>query len=184
MSLLELFIIAVGLSADAFAVSVCKGLATHDLKLKHLLLAGAYFGGFQALMPLLGFFLGSSFAGFIDKYDHFVVFILLGFIGGHMVFEAFHEEGEVNASFDVGTMLLLAIATSIDALAVGVSFAFMSVAIVPAISLIGVTTFVLSAIGIKVGHLFGSKYQTPAEVVGGLALIAIGIKVLIQGLIG
>ena len=183
MSLLELFIIAVGLSADAFAVSVCKGLATHELKKKHLLLAGAYFGGFQALMPVLGYFLGASFSSFIDKYDHFVVFILLGFIGGHMVYEAFQEEEEANDSFDVKTMLLLAIATSIDALAVGVSFAFMDVAILPAVSLIGVTTFVLSAIGIKIGHLFGSKYQKPAEIIGGLALISIGLKVLIQGLL-
>ena len=183
MSLLELFIIAVGLSADAFAVSVCKGLATHELKKKHLLLAGAYFGGFQALMPVLGYFLGASFSSFIDKYDHFVVFILLGFIGGHMVYEAFQEEEEANDSFDVKTMLLLAIATSIDALAVGVSFAFMDVAILPAVSLIGVTTFVLSAIGIKIGHLFGSRYQKPAEIIGGLALISIGVKVLIQGLL-
>jgi putative Mn2+ efflux pump MntP len=179
MNLIELFLLAVGLSMDAFAVSICKGLSVRELKLRHALLAGLYFGGFQALMPVIGYFAGSCFADMISSYDHWIVFILLALIGGNMIKESFGNEENVNDSFRVKTMLLLAIATSIDALAVGVSFAFLKVNILYAAIFIGVTTFVISAAGIKIGHMFGSKYKAKAEFAGGLILILIGIKVLL-----
>lgn len=182
MGLLELFLLAVGLSMDAFAVSICKGLSVQELKLKHVLLVGFYFGGFQALMPVIGYFAGSSFAEMISSFDHWVVFILLLFIGGNMIREAFGEDEGVDASFDVKTMFLLAVATSIDALAVGMSFAFLKVNIFYAAVFIGVTTFICSLIGIKVGNLFGSRFKAKAEIAGGLILIFIGCKVLIEHL--
>lgn len=182
MSILELFLLAVGLSMDAFAVSVCKGLSVKKLELKHALLAGIYFGGFQALMPVIGYFAGSYFADLISDYDHWIVFILLAIIGGNMIKEAFGEEEDVNDNFGVKTMLLLAIATSIDALAVGVSFAFLKVNILYAAGFIGITTFVLSAIGIKIGNVFGSRYKSKAELAGGIILILIGFKVLLEHL--
>lgn len=182
MGLVELFVLAIGLSMDAFAVSICKGLSVQELKVKHALLVGLYFGGFQALMPVIGYFAGNSFADLISAYDHWVVFVLLLLIGGNMIKEAFKEEEELNPSFDVKTMLLLAIATSIDALAVGVSFAFLKVNIIYAAAFIGVTTFICSLIGIKVGNLFGSKYKTKAELAGGVILIIIGCKVLLEHL--
>ena len=183
MSLVELFFIAVGLSMDAFAVSVCKGLTTRKISAKHLLLVGAWFGGFQALMPLIGYFLGSLFADMITKYDHWIAFILLLFIGGNMIKEAVGDEEHVDASMDVKGMFILAVATSIDALAVGVTFAFLKVAIVPAVSFIGIVTFVCSAAGVKIGSIFGTKYSKKAELFGGVVLILIGIKILVEGLI-
>ena len=182
MSILELFILAVGLSMDAFAVSVCKGLSLGKIKPKHMCIAGAWFGGFQALMPLIGYFLGSFFAEMIEKYDHWVAFVLLAIIGGNMIKESFGKDEKVDSSMDVKSMLLLAIATSIDALAVGVTFAFLQVQIVPAVSFIGVITFIFSAVGVKIGILFGTKYKSKAELFGGIVLVLIGIKILLEGI--
>lgn len=182
MSILELFILAVGLSMDAFAVSVCKGLSLGKIKAKHMCIAGAWFGGFQALMPLIGYFLGSFFAEMIEKYDHWVAFVLLAIIGGNMIKESFDKDEKVDSSMDVKSMLLLAIATSIDALAVGVTFAFLQVQIVPAVSFIGVITFIFSAVGVKIGSLFGTKYKSKAELFGGIVLVLIGIKILLEGI--
>lgn len=182
MSLIELFILAVGLSMDAFAVSVCKGLSLGKIKPKHMCIAGAWFGGFQALMPLIGYFLGSFFAEMIEKYDHWVAFVLLALIGGNMIKESFDKDEKVDSSMDVKSMLLLAIATSIDALAVGVTFAFLQVQIVPAVSFIGVITFIFSAVGVKIGSLFGTKYKSKAELFGGIVLVLIGIKILLEGI--
>ncbi len=182
MSILDLFILAVGLSMDAFAVSVCKGLSLGKIKPKHMCIAGAWFGGFQALMPLIGYFLGSFFAEMIEKYDHWVAFLLLAIIGGNMIKESFGKDEKVDSSMDVKSMLLLAIATSIDALAVGVTFAFLQVQIVPAVSFIGVITFIFSAVGVKIGSLFGTKYKSKAELFGGIVLVLIGIKILLEGI--
>lgn len=182
MSILELFILAVGLSMDAFAVSVCKGLSLGKIKPKHMCIAGAWFGGFQALMPLIGYFLGSFFAEMIEKYDHWVAFVLLAIIGGNMIKESFGKDEKVDSSMDVKSMLLLAIATSIDALAVGVTFAFLQVQIVPAVSFIGVITFIFSAVGVKICSLFGTKYKSKAELFGGIVLVLIGIKILLEGI--
>ena len=182
MSILDLFILAVGLSMDAFAVSVCKGLSLGKIKPKHMCIAGAWFGGFQALMPLIGYFLGSFFAEMIEKYDHWVAFVLLAIIGGNMIKESFGNDEKVDSSMDVKSMLLLAIATSIDALAVGVTFAFLQVQIVPAVSFIGVITFIFSAVGVKIGSLFGTKYKSKAELFGGIVLVLIGIKILLEGI--
>ena len=182
MSFLELFLFAVGLSMDAFAVSVCKGLSVRQLKPKHMLLAGAYFGCFQALMPLAGWLLGRQFEVFIKSVDHWIAFVLLGLIGANMIRESFGEEETLNDSFSVKVMLPLAVATSIDALAVSVTFAFLDVQIVPAILFIGVTTFALSAAGVKIGNVFGAKYQAKAEFAGGVILILLGIKILIEHL--
>lgn len=182
MSILDLFILAVGLSMDAFAVSVCKGLSLGKIKPKHMCIAGAWFGGFQALMPLIGYFLGSFFAEMIEKYDHWVAFVLLAIIGGNMIKESFDKDEKVDFSMDVKSMLLLAIATSIDALAVGVTFAFLQVQIVPAVSFIGVITFIFSALGVKIGSLFGTKYKSKAELFGGIVLVLIGIKILLEGI--
>lgn len=182
MSILDLFILAVGLSMDAFAVSVCKGLSLGKIKPKHMCIAGAWFGGFQALMLLIGYFLGSFFAEMIEKYDHWVAFVLLAIIGGNMIKESFGKDEKVDSSMDVKSMLLLAIATSIDALAVGVTFAFLQVQIVPAVSFIGVITFIFSAVGVKIGSLFGTKYKSKAELFGGIVLVLIGIKILLEGI--
>ncbi|WP_370739895.1 manganese efflux pump MntP family protein [Ruminococcus sp.] len=182
MSILDLFILAVGLSMDAFAVSVCKGLSLGKIKPKHMCIAGAWFGGFQALMPLIGYFLGSFFSEMIEKYDHWVAFVLLAIIGGNMIKESFGKDEKVDSSMDVKSMLLLAIATSIDALAVGVTFAFLQVQIVPAVSFIGVITFIFSAVGVKIGSLFGTKYKSKAELFGGIVLVLIGIKILLEGI--
>ncbi len=182
MSILDLFILAVGLSMDAFAVSVCKGLSLGKIKPKHMCIAGAWFGGFQALMPLIGYFLGNFLAEMIEKYDHWVAFVLLAIIGGNMIKESFGKDEKVDSSMDVKSMLLLAIATSIDALAVGVTFAFLQVQIVPAVSFIGVITFIFSAVGVKIGSLFGTKYKSKAELFGGIVLVLIGIKILLEGI--
>lgn len=185
MSIFELFILAVGLSMDAFAVSICKGLSLGKIRAKHMCLAGVWFGGFQALMPLVGYFLGSFFADMITKYAHWVAFFLLVYIGTSMIRES-REEGEecVDPVMDAKTMFLLAVATSIDALAVGVTFAFLKVAIVPAVSFIGAVTFICSAAGVKIGSLFGSKYKSRAEFCGGVILILIGLKILLDGICG
>ncbi len=182
MGLLELFLIAVGLSMDAFAVSVCKGLSLGKIKWKHMCIAGIWFGGFQALMPTIGYFFGNFFTDIITSYAHWVAFLLLLAIGANMVKESLGEEEEVDASMTVKSMLVLAIATSIDALAVGVSFAFMKVQIVWAVLFIGLTTFVLSAVGVKIGSIFGAKYKSKAELAGGVVLIVIGLKILLEGL--
>lgn len=182
MGLVELFILAVGLSMDAFAVSVCKGLSLGKIQKRHMCIAGAWFGGFQVLMPLIGYFFGSFFADMITKFSHWVAFVLLLVIGGSMVKESFEKDEEVDASMTVKSMLILAVATSIDALAVGVSFAFLKVNIVPAVTFIGVITFVCSAVGIKIGSLFGTKYKGKAEFFGGIILILIGLKILSDGL--
>ena len=181
MSLIELFILAVGLSMDAFAVSVCKGLSLGKIRPKHMCIAGAWFGGFQALMPLIGYFLGSFFADKITKYSHWITFILLVIIGANMVREAFGEE-RLDANMNPASMFLLAIATSIDALAVGVTFAFLQVNIIYAVIFIGCVTFVCSAAGVKIGSIFGEKYKFKAEICGGIILILIGIKILFDGL--
>ena len=183
MSLLELFIIAVGLSMDAFAVSICKGLSVPKMKLGHAVTCGIYFGGFQALMPAVGYLLGSQFESMITRIDHWIAFVLLGIIGSSMIKESREdEEEEVSASFDMKTMLALAVATSIDALAVGVTFAFLHVNIVWAVTFIGCTTFVLSAVGVKVGNIFGMKYKSRAELAGGVILILMGVKILLEHL--
>lgn len=184
MGLLELFLIAVGLSMDAFAVSVCKGLSERQLKAKHYLIIGAWFGGFQALMPSVGYLLGSAFEQYITAVDHWIAFVLLCFIGGNMIREALSKDEEnLDASFSFRTMLLLAIATSIDALAVGITFALLpDVNIVVAVLFIGATTFILSAIGLKVGNVFGTKYKSKAELAGGVILILIGTKILLEHL--
>jgi len=183
MGLLELFLLAVGLSMDAFAVSVCKGLAVKEVRPKHLVCCGLWFGGFQALMPLVGYELGAAFEESIKKIDHWIAFLLLGFIGVNMIREAFGKEDEdTDSSFGFKTMFLMAVATSIDALAVGVTFAFLGVNIIWAVSFIGATTFVFSAAGVKVGNVFGNRYKAKAELAGGLILIGIGCKILIEHL--
>ena len=164
MSLIELFLIAVGLSMDAFAVSICKGLSVRKAEPRHSLIVGAYFGGFQALMPAIGYVLGRQFESLITSVDHWIAF------------------EELDDSFTFRTMLPLAIATSIDALAMGVTFAFLQVQIVPAVLFIGVTTFVLSAVGLKVGNVFGAKYKSRAELFGGVVLVLMGIKILLEHL--
>lgn len=185
MSLLSLFLIAVGLSMDAFAVSICKGLAMKKITIKKAGIVGLWFGGFQALMPLIGYFLGSRFEKYITSIDHWIAFVLLVLIGLSMIKEALSKEEEcANDSLDAKTMLLLAVATSIDALAVGVTFAFLQVNIVPAVSFIGIITFLLSAVGIKVGNVFGIKYKAKAELAGGIILILMGCKILMEHLLG
>ena len=182
MSLIELVMIAVGLSMDAFAVSVCKGLSVPRVKLRHALLAGLYFGGFQFLMPVIGWLLGVRFEALIQSVDHWIAFALLTIIGISMIRESFGKADELNDDFGFKTMLLLAIATSIDALAVGVTFAFLQVRILPAAGLIGVITFTLSAVGIRIGSVFGTRFKAGAERLGGVILILIGLKILLEHL--
>ncbi len=182
LGFLELFAIAVGLSMDAFAVSVCKGLSAGKVRLKHILCVGLWFGGFQAGMPLLGYFLGSQFEGITTKYDHWIAFVLLCIIGANMIKEARAKTEGLDASFSFKTMFLLAVATSIDALAVGITFAFLQVKIIPAVLLIGLTTFAFSAVGIQIGSVFGLKYKSKAEFFGGCVLIFLGVKILIEHL--
>ncbi len=184
MGLLELFATAVALSMDAFAVAICKGLATSRVKLKHMLITGAWFGGFQALMPLVGFLFAQSFADFITPVDHWIAFLLMSIIGFGMIKEALGSEEEADSSLNFKLMLTMALATSIDALAVGISFALIpDINIVFAIASIGIITFVLSALGVKVGQVFGSRWRMPAELVGGGVLIGMGLKILIQHII-
>lgn len=183
MSLFSLFIIAVGLSMDAFAVSICKGLAMQKINLRKAGIVGLWFGGFQALMPFIGYLLGSQFEKYITAIDHWIAFVLLGLIGASMIKEALSKEEEcANDSLDCKTMFLLAVATSIDALAVGVTFAFLQVEIIPAVSFIGIITFTLSVVGVKVGNIFGTRYKSKAELAGGIILIVMGIKILLEHL--
>lgn len=184
MGFAGLFLIALGLSMDAFAVSICKGLSTRKLNFKHYLVIGLWFGGFQALMPSVGYLLGSFFEKYITSIDHWVAFVLLSLIGGNMLIEAFSKNDEkADASFSFRTMLPLAIATSIDALAVGITFALLpDVNIFAAVSLIGITTFVLSAVGLVVGNAFGLRFKKKAEIAGGVILILIGVKILLEHL--
>jgi len=182
MGLAELFVIAVGLSMDACAVSICKGLSCGELKLRHCLICGIYFGGFQGLMPLLGWLLGVRFQSAIVSIDHWIAFILLSIIGFNMIKESREACDCLDCSFSFRAMLPLAIATSIDALAVGVTFAFLSVDIGPAVCFIGAITFVLSAIGVKVGSVFGARFRSKAELVGGVILILMGLKILLEHL--
>ena len=182
---IELFLLGVGLSMDAFAVSVCKGLGMRKLNKKQAVIIGLYFGGFQALMPLIGCLLGSQFQKYITSIDHWIAFGLLAFIGGHMLWEVWKgddEEAEEAGPLRLGELTLLAIATSIDALAVGITFAFLGVNIVSAISIIGCTTFVLSGVGAMVGYRFGLRYKKKAEIAGGVILILIGLKILLEHL--
>lgn len=183
MGIAELFLLAVGLSMDAFAVAVCKGLALKKVNIRQMALVGLWFGGFQALMPMLGYFVGVQFKDAITAIDHWIAFGLLALIGGNMIREAFSkEEEESDASLTFKKMLPLAVATSIDALAVGVSFAFLNVNIGIAASFIGVVTFSLSLIGVKVGSLFGARYKSRAELAGGIILVLLGTKILLEHL--
>lgn len=191
MGFVELFLLGVGLSMDAFAVAVCKGLGMHRISYKHAVIIALFFGGFQALMPLIGWALGTQFESFVTPVDHWIAFVLLAFIGGKMLWDAFHEEkddedgcdcGKTDDRLDLRELTLLAVATSIDALAVGITFAFLQVDIVPAIVTIGITTFVLSLVGVIVGNQFGSRFERPATIAGGVVLILLGVKILLEHL--
>ena len=187
MGFFELFLIGIGLSMDAFAVAICKGLGMERINKRDTLLLALFFGGFQALMPLTGYLLGSRFASYIERWDHWIAFVLLCFIGGSMIRESRSEEDEeeTDASFRPKEMLTMAVATSIDALAVGVSFAFLGMGqgeILSAAGLIAATTFVFSAVGVSVGSVFGSRFKSKAELCGGVILILIGLKILLEHL--
>lgn len=187
MGVIELLILAVGLSMDAFAVSVCKGLAMKKAGAKEICIVGCWFGGFQALMPLIGYLLGTAFEQYITSFDHWIAFALLTLIGANMLREAFSndEEESAGASLSFGTMLVLALATSIDALAVGITLTFLVESIgylIFAVLSIGIITFILSAIGVRVGNLFGVKYKKGAVISGGVILILFGVKILLEHL--
>jgi putative Mn2+ efflux pump MntP len=186
VGVVELFFVAVGLSMDAFAVSICKGLGMSRMRWSQALVIGLFFGGFQAGMPVIGWFAGSQFAHLVQPVGHWIAFALLAFIGAKMIWDALHEdEGEdgQDNSFDLRELLLLAIATSIDALAVGVSFSLLEVNILFAASFIGVVTFALSVAGVAVGHLFGARWEKPSTIAGGIVLILIGVKTLVEHLV-
>ena len=183
MSVFEIFIIGIGLSMDAFAVSICKGLSLSKISIKKVLIVALYFGGFQALMPLLGYLLGTGFQRQIASIDHWVAFLLLSLIGVSMIKESMDKDNEEsNSSLAFKHMIVLAVATSIDALAVGVTCAFLQVQIVQAVAIIGITTFLLSMVGVKIGNVFGAKYKSKAEFVGGVILILMGLKILVEHL--
>ena len=187
MDFVELLLIGVGLSMDAFAVAICKGLGMSRLNMKQAAVIALFFGAFQAIMPFIGWAAGSWLADLITPIDHWVAFALLAFVGGKMLWDAFHEEGdddpdEMDAKLDLKELLMLAIATSIDALAVGITFAFLQVSIVPSVTIIGCTTFVISFAGVAVGHFFGARFEKPATIVGGVVLILIGVKILLEHL--
>ncbi|MDD7185434.1 MAG: manganese efflux pump MntP family protein [Ruminococcus sp.] len=183
MSIFELFLLAVGLSMDAFAVSICKGLSMSRISLKKMIITGLWFGGFQALMPLTGYFLGSAFEKYIADFDHWTAFIFLSFIGINMIRESFSKDNQVDSSLGFKIMLAMAVATSIDALAVGITFGLLpDVNIIFAVSFIGIVTFIFSAVGVKIGNSFGMKYRSKAEISGGIILILIGTKILIEHL--
>ena len=184
MTFIELLLIAVGLSMDAFSVSICKGLTTKKFSWRMALICGLWFGLFQALMPIIGYFLGAQFQELIEAYDHWIAFGLLALIGANMIREALSkkEEESTNGALDVKTMFLLAIATSIDALAVGVSFACIQVELWSSVAVIGLTTFLFSVLGVKIGNVFGSRYEKSAGIVGGIILILIGLKILLEHL--
>lgn len=185
MHFAELLIIAVGVSMDAFAVSVCKGLSAKRLRPSYILSAAAWFGGFQALMPLIGYYVGITFADLVGEVDHWIAFALLAIIGGKMIKEAFHKDNECDydPDFSVKTMFMLAVATSIDALAVGVSFACLKVEIVKSVLVIGLMTAAFSAFGVQLGHVFGCRFKSKAEFAGGLILVVIGVKILLEHLL-
>ena len=182
MGVIEIILIGVGLAMDAFAVSICKGLSMSKMEWKKAGIIGMYFGGFQALMPVIGYFLGVGFEDKIKSIDHWIALILLSIIGINMIREAFSDEDEADDKIDFKTMIILAIATSIDALTVGVTFAFLSVNIWFSIVVIGIITFIMSVIGVKIGNVFGDKYKSKAEITGGIILILLGIKVLLEHL--
>lgn len=183
MGFWELLFLAVGLSMDALAVSICKGMSICDLKPRHALTVGLWFGVFQALMPTIGFLLGFSFAELITAVDHWIAFVLLAIIGGNMIRESLGKDEEhCSPSLAFGEMLMLAVATSIDALAVGITFAFLRVSLLPAVSLIGTCTFLISAAGVWIGNVFGSRFKSKAELLGGAVLILIGLKILLEHL--
>lgn len=183
LTIIELFLIGISLSMDAFAVSICKGLSVGNIKPKHMISAGLWFGGFQALMPAIGYILGSAFEQYITSIDHWIAFFLLMVIGINMIKESKEKDNnEQNASFAFKIMFTLAIATSIDALAVGITFAFLNVNIIPAITIIGVTTYAFGVVGIKIGSVFGAKYKSKAEFLGGVVLCCLGLKILIEHL--
>ena len=183
MKLYEIFLISIGLAMDAFAVSICKGLSMKKINWKSTIIIAIYFGLFQAIMPVFGYLLGSSFSVIVQKLDHWIAFILLAIIGGNMIKESKDDETEKrNDKVDFKTMILLAIATSIDALAVGITFAFFKVNIVVSITIIGIITFILSFIGVIIGNKFGDKFQNKAEFIGGMILIIIGLKILLEHL--
>ena len=184
MGFAELFLIAVGLSADAFAVSICKGVCQSRAGLGKMAIVGAWFGGFQALMPMIGFFLGTTFRDHITAFDHWIAFGLLAFIGGKMIYDSFGAPEAADCSLKVWDMFLAALATSIDALAVGVTFSMLlnTTQMFGAIGLIGVTTFVLSAVGVKIGSVFGDKFSGKAQLLGGVILVLIGLKILLEHL--
>lgn len=187
MSIFELFILAVGLSMDAFAVAICKGLATRELKPRHMLTVGVWFGGFQTLMPLIGYFVGTAFAKYVTAIDHWIALVLLCGIGCNMIKESFEKgENDNNDNYGIKTMLLMAIATSIDALAAGISLAMdlngNNIYAYIAVLFIGVITFTLSAIGVKIGNIYGAKFKSKAEFTGGLILIILGLKILLEHL--
>ena len=181
MGYLELLIIGIGLSMDAFAVAVAKGLSVQRVTARHSLCVGSWFGGLQALMPLIGFYFGVTFSSFVSSVDHWIAFFLLGLIGMNMIRESFsREKVKPDPDFSARTMLMMAVATSIDALAVGVSFAVLSVEIWSAVAIIGATTFLLSISGLKIGNIFGSRYKSKAEFLGGAVLLLLGIKILVE----
>lgn len=183
MGVLELLLLSLGLAMDAFTVSICKGISMRKMNWKKAIIIGLYFGGFQALMPTLGYFLGTAFQSLVTSVDHWIAFVLLGIIGGEMIKESFEIDSE-NQNDDVSfkTMIILAIATSIDALAVGITFAFLNVNLGLAVSLIGIITFILAVAGTKIGNRFGDKYEKKAEFVGGVILILLGVKILLEHL--
>lgn len=188
MTLIDVFFIGIGLSMDAFAVAVCKGLCMKKLNYKHTVVISLFFGGFQALMPLLGFYLGTFFESYITKCDHWIAFLLLLYIGGKMLFDAIKESDDdivlpMDAKLDIKELVLMAVATSIDALAVGITFAFyINTKIFCNIAIIGITTFVLSFIGVAIGNKFGTKFKRKAEIAGGIILMLIGLKILLEGI--
>ncbi|MBE6214795.1 MAG: manganese efflux pump [Bacteroidales bacterium] len=184
MTVVELFLIAVGVSMDAFAVSICKGLSVRKLRPRHAFSVAMWFGGFQALMPLLGYFVGIRFSDFVTEVDHWIAFALLSVIGANMIKESRDSSAECehDSDFSFRKMLALALATSIDALAIGVSFAFLKINIWTAILLIGVTTAMFSGVGLKIGNVFGCRYKSKAEMTGGLILIIMGVRILVEHL--
>lgn len=181
MTFIELLIIAIGVSMDAFAVSVCKGLSVRRLRPKHMLSVGLWFGGFQALMPLIGFYVGIHFSDLVSSVDHWIAFVLLAIIGFGMVKESRDKDcDDIDPDFSFRTMLAMAVATSIDALAIGVSLAFLKVDIWMSVLIIGITTGLFSMLGINIGNVFGSRYKSTAELVGGIILILMGVKILVE----
>lgn len=183
MGILEVILIGIGLAMDAFAVSICKGLSMNKLDWKKAIIIALYFGIFQALMPIIGYLLGATFQDLVTSIDHWIVFVLLSIIGGNMIKESFDDEVEKrNDSVDFKTMIVLAIATSIDALAVGITFAFLKANIALSVIFIGIITFLISLFGVKIGNKFGDKFQNKAELIGGIILILIGLKILLEHL--